>query len=146
MSSIGPSPLTASAEVEVTFPDGSLGVDGLTPAAQSKIQDLVGKYVADLVDEAARLEAGDRRDGLIPEITASHVTSADEVVRRPIKIDVGQPSNWRDKLALIVATISGAIAGVLGGYLTLGWGQALAFGICATVSLVAVVFGILRSR
>lgn len=118
----------------------------LTAGGRDEFSKELNRFTTDLLLEAGRVENGEHVGDAPIEITAHHVSEAIDVVRRPVILSPETPKRWPDRLLAVGGPVSGGAAGVLGGYLTLGWGQALAFGVAATVSLVCLIWALGRSR
>lgn len=122
------------------------GLEGVTDPGRDQFRLELERFSADLIQEAGRLESGERATSGPVEITARHLLLASEVVRRPVVLPTPDRKVWPDRFTVVLSPVSGVAAGVLGSYLTLGWGQALAFGIAATVSVVSTIWAIARTK
>jgi len=109
--------------------------DGFSPAALDALSDRMRRYREDLIREASRLEEGDRVGTDNPaEITATHVSDADRVVRRPRVVQGQKPSALR-RSAQVAQVLSVLLTGAMLTLLHSGWQDA----ICAAAAVIAIL-------
>jgi len=95
--------------VQITVAD--VGGEMLNPQAQAALTEATGRYAADLLAEAGRLEAVVNTSGGSPELTSSMIQDADLLLRR---------GYWKPKKTwgIQAAQISAAVGGFATGFLS----------------------------
>lgn len=107
----------------------------LSQPARARLTECVGQYAGSLLDEASRMEAGQRDGSGDPEITSTIVSDADTYLRRAYRRQ--GPSRW-GRLAQFVGTAAGIAVGVFATDLTKGTFQ---IGLVVSVALVMLAGG-----
>ena len=98
----------------------------------------IERYADDLARESARFEAGRRAQGIdTPEITATNVAEADEVLRKPPSVEE-RPARSAISVVLHVTSLaSGIVTGVMSNYLH----SRLQLGVLICVGLITLGSG-----
>lgn len=125
----------------------SIELEGLTSPAHERFHGYVQRFANELAHETARQEEGEREESARePQVTASHVIRANEVVRKPSASSGPRPRSKFDTMMLIVASLASAAAGVMGGYLKDGSLQASLFTGLAIIAILSTIYTVGRRR
>jgi hypothetical protein len=82
--------------------------EGLTQGAQKELERKIEDYIVVIVSQAGLSESRNRKDGISPEITASHIAEADWMCRRGlIRKKISKKSIWLRISQLIGSTVIG---------------------------------------
>ena len=119
-------------------------IGGMSDTACERYQDCIMRFANALAREASRLEEADRAEDVDkPEITATMVAKANEIVRYPL-IDPPQAS-IAIQSAQAVAFAAAMVTPIFGANLHSKWQWTITF-LCGILALVSQIYAIVAVR